>query len=1200
LADDEAWRAHALKLFVLIFGRKAFLPDRRGETFHQLALREGKQWEARVARDLSDTVFDHIFPALAQALSVADGKDAANLNSATLEEVRQGTLIFLYRLLFVLYAEDRNLLPDESGPYADYSVTKLRGEIAEKKARAAPFSDRLKTYWSRLEGVFQAIGQGDDSLGIPPYNGGLFDPAAAPILARVQLTDAVMADVVFRLSHIDLGDGQPPKYINYRDLSVQQLGSVYERILEHGLRIENGLVVVAENPEARKSSGSYYTPEELVALIIGRAVGPIVSERLEEFTTKASAFTSDTRGKETRLSELLPLDPASRLLDLKVCDPAMGSGHFLVSLVDWLADRVLDAMAEAAAAVSFAPYVSPLAGRIEIIRSKILAEAKTHSWPIAASQLDDRHIVRRMVLKRVVYGVDKNPMAVELAKVSLWLHSFTVGAPLSFLDHHLRCGDSVIGVWARGTVDALKARGALFNTGAITSVEKVARVMESIEEKTDSDIAEVAASKNDFGLVEEAINPIAAFFSVVTAERMMGVLDSAPKKAPPTAEKMAGKSEKQVIKWREQARAFEVASAFGLALEGAFGDPVKIATGETQIAAPELTAQLSLLPAGESDLQSSLFPKISIDDRRRLLADRLVQEARSRAAKHRFFHWEIGFPNVWSNLLSADPKGGFDAVIGNPPYVRQELLGDELKRALKADYAAFDGVADLYVYFYEQGLRLLRPGGRLSYVVTNKWLKAGYAEALRDLFANKAQVEFVADFGHAKHFFPDADVFPSVIVLRKPIQGKAGPGDTQVCVIPRDAVPEKGLSAAVATATYALPRAFFTKESWTLEPPEVMALLDKIRKTGVPLAEYAGVKPYRGVTTGYNEAFFIDASTRDRLVKDDPNCASIIKPYLRGQDIDRWSAHWDGLWMIFARRGIEIDRYPSVKRHLQRFRQQLEPRPIDWKPDEPDEKWLGRKEGSYAWYEIQDSVDYWTEFDKPKIIYQAIQFYASYAQDTSGFLLSNKAFFLPIADAALLAGLNSPLGWWISWRHFLHMKDEALSNDGIKIITFPFSEKLRFKGQQIAEATSEIASLIQNIDTSSSTVSDWLRHEFGLNKIGRALAEPHKLDVDGFVTAVCAALPKSRKWSAAEIARLKQEYASILVPAREAAADILALERKLSDLVNAAYGLTPDEVALMWRTAPPRMPLDPTEELRRLAVDATQPQIDRRKEGDVT
>src|SRR5439155_1852195 len=149
-------------------------------------------------------------------------------------------------------------------------------------------------------------------------------------------------------------------------------------------------------------------------------------------------------------------------------------------------------------------------------------------------------------------------------------------------------------------------------------------------------------------------------------------------------------------------------------------------------------------------------------------------------------HWEIDFPNVWSNLLSADPKGGFDAVIGNPPYVRQELLGGEVKRALKADYAAFDGVADLYVYFYEQGLRLLRPGGRLSYVVTNKWLKAGYAEALRDLFASKGQVEFVADFGHAKHFFLDADVFPSVVVVRKSAPNETTPMETQVCVIPRD------------------------------------------------------------------------------------------------------------------------------------------------------------------------------------------------------------------------------------------------------------------------------------------------------------------------------------------------------------------------------------------------------------------------------
>ena len=353
-AADDAWGNHIFKLFAVIFGRDAFLPEHRGESFHQLALREGKQWEAKVARDLSDTVFGHVFPALGQALAVADGKGGIPLDPAYLDELREGALILLYRLLFVLYAEDRNLLPEKTGPYADYSLTRLRLEVAEKKARGAPFSDFMKGFWARLDGLFQAIGRGDNKLGIPPYNGGLFDPAAAPVLARVQLPDSVIAEIIFRMSHADLGDGRPPKYINYRDLSVQQLGSVYERIVEHGLRVQDGRVAVADDPAARKGSGSYYTPEELVTLIIERAVGPLVSERIDRFTAKAAQFASDTRATEARITDLVPLDPASRLLDVKVCDPAMGSGHFLVSLVDWLSDRVLEAMAEATAAVTFA------------------------------------------------------------------------------------------------------------------------------------------------------------------------------------------------------------------------------------------------------------------------------------------------------------------------------------------------------------------------------------------------------------------------------------------------------------------------------------------------------------------------------------------------------------------------------------------------------------------------------------------------------------------------------------------------------------------------------------------------------------------------------------------------------------------------------------------------------------------------------
>ena len=197
--------------------------------------------------------------------------------------------------------------------------------------------------------------------------------------------------------------------------------------------------------------------------------------------------------RERAIARLAQHDPAERLLDLKVCDPAMGSGHFLVNLVDYLADRVIAAMAEAEAEVE--GYVSPLADRIETIRERIAANAAERRWVIDLDRLDDRHIVRRMVLKRCVYGVDKNPMAVELAKVALWLHTFTVGAPLSFLDHHLRCGDSLFGASARGGIDkAAQYGGPLLLHGSVTQAERSVGSMQRIEDLTDAEIAEAHRS----------------------------------------------------------------------------------------------------------------------------------------------------------------------------------------------------------------------------------------------------------------------------------------------------------------------------------------------------------------------------------------------------------------------------------------------------------------------------------------------------------------------------------------------------------------------------------------------------------------------------------------------------------------------------------------------------------------------------------
>ena len=210
--------------------------------------------------------------------------------------------------------------------------------------------------------------------------------------------------------------------------------------------------------------------------------------------------------------------------------------------------------------------------------------------------------------------------------------------------------------------------------------------------------------------------------------------------------------------------------------------------------------------------------------------------------------------------LRPSEAGGFDVVIGNPPYIRQEWLSP-IKPYLQSRYAAYHGMADLYVYFYELGLSLLRPGGRLSYVVTNKWMKAGYGEPLRRFFAEKGWVESVVDFGHAKQIFEDADVFPSIIVVRRPDEGRV-PETTRVCAIPREQLRIDDLSVQIAKEGIGVERSRLGANSWQLEPRGVFGFAGQDLGEGYPLGRVCGAKPYYGIKTGFNEAFLIDSRTR--------------------------------------------------------------------------------------------------------------------------------------------------------------------------------------------------------------------------------------------------------------------------------------------------------------------------------------------------
>ena len=608
-----------LRVFHLLFRRDSFTLQKGAKTtFLEAALAEGRRYEERVAQDLSGVVFERIFPRLVQAIADATGKSLA--------KIREAALIFLYRLLFVLYAEDRGLLPVNDERYDDYGLRKrVRDDIARRKADRDTFSTHATSYYDHLMTLFRLIDKGDTSIGLPPYNGGLF--AAATLLEEARLPDATIANIIYDLSHIK-GTQEDRRFVNYRDMSVQQLGSIYERLLEHEPVRDGDKIIIRPNPYARKDSGSFFTPQELVDLIVERTLKPLAEERLKAFEDKAAQLKGDRRPKAQRKAELLKLDPAEAVLNLKVLDPAMGSGHFLVTAVDFLSDYVAELIEYVPAVAEWldADYVSPLVKRVAAIRKEILQRAKEAVWVMDESQLTDQAIIRRMVLKRCIYGVDKNPLTVELAKVSLWLHSFTVGAPLSFLDHHLRYGDSLVGLRVKDATDELNQLGGLFASSAIAGAEAAAEGMQRIEEMSDADVAEVRESAALFHGVEETTAELRRLLDFLCGFRW----------------RIAGMKQKERPK---------------------FEDPLVTTLGHT-VDAYKLLARgpeyVGDVPPDSGDAAWSKFAE-------------LWHEARFIADREGFLHWEVAFPGVWHHWQSTCPEGGFDAVIGNPPWDRIKL-----------------------------------------------------------------------------------------------------------------------------------------------------------------------------------------------------------------------------------------------------------------------------------------------------------------------------------------------------------------------------------------------------------------------------------------------------------------------------------------------------------------------------------------------
>ncbi len=387
--------------------------------------------------------------------------------------------------------------------------------------------------------------------------------------------------------------------------------------------------------------------------------------------------------------------------------------------------------------------------------------------------------------------------------------------------------------------------------------------------------------------------------------------------------------------------------------------------------------------------------------------------------------WMFGLP-----IPSQDDVGVFDIALGNPPYVRQEVLKDvvvtgsdgkpqALKEALKERYECYTGTADLYVYFFERSLQLLRKGGVLSFITSNKYMRAAYGERLRTYLFYATHPRVILDFGDADLFTSVA--YPCIFITQKVRQVDKGKlPDAKQFLIPQRVKqllddPDRNIRVhawQVGREFPDFPEIFeaeseklahrdLTPEGWRLESPASLRLLDKLRKVGTPLGQYVNGRFYRGITTGLNEAFVVDRSTRERLVADDSASAELLRPYARGRDVKRWIVNDPDLWLIFTRRGCDIRKYPAIQQHLQQFRKRLN-------PGAPG----GRKPGPYKWFEIQDNIAYWEEFKTPKVIMGRFMDKPTYAFDSKGFFHNDALYFAAGATPFLAGILNSPCTWF--------------------------------------------------------------------------------------------------------------------------------------------------------------------------------------------
>ncbi|OAI41968.1 hypothetical protein AYO41_04980 [Verrucomicrobia bacterium SCGC AG-212-E04] len=790
---------------------------------------------------------------------------------------------------------------------------------------------------------------------IPFLNGGLFEPLYGYDWVE---TDVLLPDSLF--SNNEPGPEKGESGTGILDVFDRYNFTVNEaEPLEKEVAVDPEMLgLVFENllPEnLRHSSGTYYTPRVIVHYMCQLAL-------LHYLTARAANIPESDLVLFLRLAE--------RFADFEATDTKAHADKRLpesISLNAQHLDGLLASITVCDPAVGSGAF--PVGMMHEICRARA-ALAAVEGMPKQTFYQLKRHAIHHSL-----YGVDLDPGAVEIAKLRLWL-SMVVDEddisdiqPLPNLDYKIMQGNSLLEEFdgVRLLDDKLLQPPAASREFDIAGFKARIRLASQEFVRLHGEGKKSAAAK------------LATEQDIKRLKKQLAALVY-PDEATADGQ---GKLSQQTS-WASLKRIQELHSKF-------FDE-------DSRTEKDKLRRELDALEWS--------FMEATLREQGRGAA---LAELKRASATHRkpFFLWRLHFGEVFQQ------RGGFDVVIANPPYVRQEEI-KEFKPAFKRTFECFTGTADLFVFFYERSVKLLRDGGAVALITSNKYYRASYGEKLRGFLARELTLQQLVDFG-------DAPVFEAIAYASILIGVRAAPAieSSALAYTWEKEMPFDRIAQIVPERGQRIRQIELKPDGWRLESPDVLRLLEKLRRTGNPLGEYVKGRFYNGVKSGHTKAFVVDRNTRDRLIRKDKSSPKLFKPYLAGRDLKRWCVKSRELWLIYVpwhfplhedtkitaaslKAELQFKKlYPAIYEHLEQFKDELADR---------DKAETGIR---YEWYAMaRPRFEIHAAFDQPKIILGIFMNKPTYAFDTEGFYVNNAQHFIAGANLFLVAILNSSVCWW--------------------------------------------------------------------------------------------------------------------------------------------------------------------------------------------